>query len=76
LYWKVISAKQTTTKPVRKTPKPSKKGLFNAFNYCIEIKYGISDSALNNVIKRFSVQKIKRGKFTYIPKTFIDKILS
>jgi excisionase family DNA binding protein len=39
-------------------------------------KYGISDSALNNVIKRFSVPKIKKGKFTYVPKTIIDKILS
>jgi|ERR1019366_3174039 excisionase family DNA binding protein len=39
-------------------------------------KFNISDSALNNVIKRFSVPKIKKGKFTYVPKTIIDKILS
>lgn len=39
-------------------------------------KFNISDSALNNVIKRFGVPKIKKGKFTYVPKTIIDKILS
>ena len=39
-------------------------------------KFKISDSALNNIIKRFSVPKVKKGKFTYIPKTIIEKILS
>ncbi len=41
-----------------------------------QIKYNISDAGLNNIIKRFSVPKIKKGKFTYVPKTIIDKILS
>jgi len=39
-------------------------------------KFNISDSALNNIIKRFSIPKIKKGKFTFVPKTIIDKILS
>lgn len=39
-------------------------------------KYGVSDSALNTIIKRFNVPKIKKGKFTYIPINVIDKILS
>jgi excisionase family DNA binding protein len=39
-------------------------------------KYGVSDSALNNIIKRFNVPKIKKGKFTYIPINVIDKLLS
>lgn len=39
-------------------------------------KYGVSDAALNNIIKRFNVPKIKKGKFTYIPINVIDKILS
>jgi len=39
-------------------------------------KFNISDSALNNVIKRFNVPKIIKGKYRYVPKTIIDEILS
>jgi excisionase family DNA binding protein len=39
-------------------------------------KYGISDSALNNIIKREGVPKIKKGWYAYVPKPIIDKILT
>ena len=42
----------------------------------VQNKYGISDSALNNIIKRNSIPKIKKGWFAYVPKTVIDKLLS
>jgi excisionase family DNA binding protein len=42
----------------------------------VQHKYGISDSALNNIIKRNSITKIKKGWFAYVPKTVIDKLLS
>ena len=39
-------------------------------------KYGISETALQNLIKRNSIPKIKKGWFAYVPKTVIDKLLS
>lgn len=42
----------------------------------VQEKYGISETALQNLIKRYSIPKIKKGWFAYIPKTVIDKILS
>jgi excisionase family DNA binding protein len=42
----------------------------------VQNKYGISDNALNNIIKRNSIPKIKKGWFAYVPKTVIDKLLS
>jgi len=42
----------------------------------IQEKYGISETALQNLIKRNSIPKIKKGWFTYVPKTVIDKLLS
>lgn len=42
----------------------------------VQNKYGISDSALNNLIKRFQIPKLKKGWYAYVPKTIIDKLLS
>jgi len=42
----------------------------------VQSKYGISETALQNLIKRNSIPKIKKGWFAYIPKTVIDKLLS
>ena len=42
----------------------------------VQHKFGISDSALNNITKRNNVPKLKKGKFTYVPKVIIDKLLS
>ena len=39
-------------------------------------KYGVSDAALNHIIKRNNVPKQKKGKFTYVPKIIIDKLLN
>jgi len=39
-------------------------------------KYGISQTTLQNLIKRNSIPKIKKGWFAYVPKTIIDKLLS
>lgn len=41
----------------------------------VQGKFGISESALNNVIKRNSIPKFQKGKFVYIPKVLIDKLL-
>lgn len=42
----------------------------------VQDKYGISERALHDIIKRNSIPKIKRGWFAYVPKTIIDKLLS
>ena len=61
------------------TPQPEQKQFDIADCYTItevQNKYSISDSALNNIIKRNSIPKIKKGWFAYVPKTVIDKLLS
>ena len=42
----------------------------------VQSKYGISETAVQNLIKRNSILKIKKGWFAYVPKTVIDKLLS
>ncbi len=42
----------------------------------IQSKYGISETAVQNLIKRNSIPKIKKGWFAYVPKSVIDKLLS
>lgn len=42
----------------------------------VQNKYGISEKALHEIIKRNSIPKIKKGWFAYVPKTVIDKLLS
>ena len=39
-------------------------------------KYSISETTLQNLIKRNSIPKIKKGWFAYVPKKEIDKLLS
>jgi len=42
-----------------------------------EIKaiYGVSETAIQNIIRRNEIPKIRKGKFVYVPKTTIDNIL-
>lgn len=39
-------------------------------------KYTISETALQNIIKRERIPKVIQGSFTYVPKFIIDKILN
>jgi excisionase family DNA binding protein len=41
----------------------------------IQNKYGISEKALYELIKRNNIPKIKKGWYTYVPKNIIDKLL-
>lgn len=41
----------------------------------VQDKYGISETALQNLIKQNSIPKIKKGWFAYIPKMVIDQLL-
>ena len=42
----------------------------------VQKKYGISEKALHDLIKRNGIPKIKKGWFAYVPKKIIDKILT
>jgi excisionase family DNA binding protein len=42
----------------------------------VQNKYGISEKALHDLIKRNRIQKIKKGWFAYVPKRVIDNLLS
>jgi len=41
----------------------------------IQDKYGISDRALHEIIKRNAIPKIKKGWYAYVPKPMIDQLL-
>lgn len=42
----------------------------------IQDKYNISQSGLSLLINRYEVPKIKKGKYTYVPKMIIDNLLT
>ena len=42
----------------------------------VQKKYGISEKALYEVVKRNNIPKIKKGWYAYVPKTLIDNILT
>lgn len=61
------------------TPQPEQKQFDITDCYTlteVQDKYGISETALQNLIKRNSIPKIKKGWFAYVPKAVIDKLLS
>ena len=63
--------------PVISQPEQKQFDIVDCYNLIeVQDKYGISETALQNLIKRNSIQKIKKGWFAYVPKTVIDKLLS
>jgi excisionase family DNA binding protein len=61
------------------TPQPEQKQFEISECYTlaeVQSKYGISEKALHDIIKRNSIPKIKKGWFAYVPKTVIDTIFS
>jgi excisionase family DNA binding protein len=63
--------------PVKPQPEQKQFDISDCYNLTeVQEKYGISEKALQNIIKRNSIPKIKKGWFAYVPKTVIDKLLS
>lgn len=63
--------------PVTPQPEQRQFDIADCYNLAeVQSKYGISETALQNLIKRNSIPKIKKGWFAYVPKTVIDKLLS
>ena len=42
----------------------------------VQSKFGISQTALQQLVKRHEIPKIKEGRFAYVPKSLIDNLLS
>lgn len=42
----------------------------------VQEKYGISETALQDLVKRNEIPKVKKGWYSYVPKVVIDKLLS
>lgn len=42
----------------------------------VKEKYGVSEAALNQMIKRNSIPKIKKGRYAYVPKKLIRNLLT
>lgn len=70
-------------KPETVTPQPESKpeqkqlGISDCYTLTeVQNKYGISETALHNLIKRKSIPKVKKGRYAYVPKTIIDELLS
>lgn len=63
--------------PVIPQPEQKQFDIADCYNLTeVQDKYGISETALQKLIKRNSIPKIKKGWFAYVPKTVIDKYLS
>jgi excisionase family DNA binding protein len=68
---------RTIAPPPEKKPEQMQFDIADCYNLTeVQSKYGISESAVQNLIKRNSIPKIKKGWFAYVPKTVIDKLLS
>jgi len=68
---------RTVAPQPEKQPKQMQFNISECYNLTeVQSKYGISETALQNLIKRNSIPKIKKGWFAYVPKIVIDKLLS
>jgi len=66
-----------TPQPVTPQPEQMKFDILDSYKINeVQEKYNISQTTLQNLIKRNSIPKIKKGWFVYVPKTIIDKLLS
>ena len=68
---------RTVAPQPEKQPKQMQFNISECYNLTeVQSKYGISETALQNLIKRNSIPKIKKGWFAYVTKMVIDKLLS
>lgn len=67
--------KPTPEPQLESTPEKKEFDISNFYNLTeIQNKFGISERALHELIKRNKIPKIKKGWFAYVPKTAIDKL--
>lgn len=78
--------KQSEPQPIIEEPKPVyvikapeqiQIDIADCYNMTeIQKKYGISEKALYETIKRNNIPKLKQGWYSYVPKTLIDELLT
>ena len=74
---KLFEQPRTVAPQPEKQPEKKQFNISECYNLTeVQSKYGISETALQNLIKRNSIPKIKKGWFAYVPKMVIDKLLS
>ena len=74
---KLFEQPRTVAPQPEKQPEKKQFNISECYNLTeVQSKYGISETALQNLIKRNSIPKIKKGWFAYVPKMLIDKLLS
>ena len=74
---KLFDTPQLVTPQPEKKPNPMQYDISECYNLTeVQNKFGISETALQLLVKRNSIPKIKKGWFAYVPKNIIDKILS
>ena len=62
---------------LRRQPKETQYNVSECFSISeAQKKYNISESALQKIIQREEIPKIKQGKFVYIPKVLIDEVFN
>ncbi len=42
----------------------------------IQNKFGVSEKAIHEIIKRNNIPKIKKGRYAYVPKIIVDELLT
>jgi excisionase family DNA binding protein len=68
---------RTVAPQTQRQPKQKRFDISDCYNLTeVQSKYDISETALQNLIKRNSIPKIKKGWFAYVPKTIIDSLLN
>lgn len=62
-------------KPVQTQSKPVLYDISDCYTLTeVQNKYGISETALQQLIKRYEIPKQKKGGFAYVPKIVIDNL--
>lgn len=63
--------------PPQKPPQPIQYKIEDCYSIGEVLnKYSVSEKAIQGIISRNSIPKQKQGKFTYVPKRLIDKVLT
>lgn len=68
---------QTGAIQLKETKETSQYDISECYNLTeVQSKFGISEKALYEIIKRNEIPKIKKGAFAFVPKIIIDNLLS
>lgn len=68
---------QSNSQPQTKEAEPIQYDIKDCYTLTeVQDKYGISESTVQQLIKRNSIPKIKKGWYAYVPKQIIDELLT